>query len=363
MDRPRRAGTRLAVCAGVAVIAAGCATASPPPTRPAASAAPTVAGGATSLGGTPSPGDTPSPGAPAVRETGQITYMTDRFTAPACGGGSTADLSYVVFSPSSAGPHPIVIGMQGTGFAGSAGCNRATGKPAYRSLDANMMQWAEAGFVAVNVGYHGYTNGLYGNLSYPGTQWGTAADGTVELNIKPAVAYFLSHDPQQYGADPSLGLIAFGGSSGAHNAYMLAITGVVGARFLGAVGWSGLPDEADAGAYPQSVYLKYMNSPAGSDTVNFGDPLHRLSASAPPQYIANGSGEFIAPANAVTYWQRCQQLGITACWLRIPDTPGHALAYTQYRFTGQPAERSDPAIAPGVSVMADSVAFAKALLP
>ena len=61
--------------------------------------------------------------------------------------------------------------------------------------------------------------------------------------------YFLDHNPRQYGADPSKGLIAFGSSSGAHNAYMLANTGLPDAHFAAAIGWSGFPDVGAAGNY------------------------------------------------------------------------------------------------------------------
>ena len=105
----------------------------------------------------------------ATRESGEITYMTDGYTAHTCN-GRDGRLTYVVFSPNSAGPHPVVFGMMGTGFGGSQECDAKTGKPLYRAMDPVMKEWAEAGFVAVNIGYHGVSNGLYGDLSYPGTE-------------------------------------------------------------------------------------------------------------------------------------------------------------------------------------------------
>lgn len=326
--------------AGVGLSACGAAGA-PPASPPAAD------GGAAAAGG--------------VVESGPITYMHDRVSAARCDGSRTSDLTYVVFRPSSPGPHPVVVGMQGTGFAGAAGCDPATARPVYRGLDGVMAQWAAAGFVAVNVGYHGFANGLYGDLSYPGTSWGTTADATVELNIKPAVRYFLSHDAIRFGADPRRGLVAFGSSSGAHNAYMLAATGFAGAHFVAAIGWSGLPDEANAGGYARHIFLTYMRAPAGSDLAAFGDPMHRIGATSPPQYIANATADSIAPGNAIAYWERCRTLRIRACWLREPASRAHAEAYAEYRFSGRPPERSAPPTMVGSTVLADSIAFARSL--
>lgn len=302
------------------------------------------------------------PAVPAgVVETGPIAYMHDRVSAATCDGARTSELTYVVFHPTSPGPHPVVFGMAGTGFAGAAGCDPATGRPVYRGLDGVMAQWAAAGFVAVNIGYHGFANGLYGDLSYPGTTWGATADATVELNIKPAVRHFLGHDPGRFGADPAAGLVAFGGSSGAHNAYMLAATGVAGVRFVAAIGWSGFPDEADAGGYARHILLTYMRAPAGSDLAEFGDPMHRIGATSPAQYIANATADSIAPGNAIAYWERCRTLRIRACWLREPTSRAHAEAYADYRFTGSPPERSTPPTMVGSTVLADSIAFARSL--
>lgn len=100
-----------------------------------------------------------------------------------------------------------------------------------------------------------------------------------------------------------------GGSSGGHNAYMLALTGVPGYHFAAAVGWSGLPDAGASGAYARSVFDRYMRASPGSDRGNFGDPYHRITANSPPQYIANGLTEFIAPANAVEFKSRCLAVG------------------------------------------------------
>jgi putative Ig domain-containing protein len=295
---------------------------------------------------------------PGINTSPEILYMTDQYTATNCAGVQSGDLHYVVISPTTPGPHPIVFGMHGSGFKGTAGCN---GKlPLYRDFDKDLIPWVQAGYVAVNIEYHGYDNGLYGDLTYPGPgQWGTIADGTVELNVKPAVEYFLSHDPGQYGADPLSGMVAFGGSSGAHDAYMLGITGVPGYQFSAVVGWSGLPDSADAGTRVLTDFDTYMRTTDGSDVAWFADPLHRLSSSSPPQYIANGLNEFIDPQNALVYQQACVNLlGAGNCWLRIPNTSGHATAYADYPFTGIAPEYTQPAATVGQTVEEDSIAFA-----
>jgi hypothetical protein len=286
-----------------------------------------------------------------------VAYGDDGFVARRCSGPSS-QLHYVVFSPSSPGPHPIVFGMAGTGFSGSADC--AGSLETYRHIDAVMQNWARAGFVAVNIEYHGFANGLYGNVTYPGPgRWGTVADGTVELDIKPAMQFFLSHNPSRYGADERSGIVVFGGSSGAHNAYMVGATGLSGHRISAVVGWSGLPDVAAASSYPESIFDRYMQTTPGTDTEYFGDPQHRLGPGAPPQYVANGLSEFISPTNAENYVQRCQAVAVAACWLRIPNTSLHAQAYMTYKFTGAPPEISQPTAAVGTSVLLDSIAFAE----
>ncbi|GEM_PF-6680689 len=298
------------------------------------------------------------PGVPGVVDRGEVTYGDDGHVARRCS-GSTSQLHYEVFSPAAAGRYPVVFGISGTAFAGSADCDPRTGREAYHSLDPVMARWAAAGFVAVNIEYHGYANGLYGDATYPGPgRWGTAADGTTQLDVEPAMAYFLGHDPARYGADPALGIVVFGSSSGAHDAYMVADTGLPGYRVAAVVGWSGLPDAAAAGSYARSVFDRYMATTAGSDVERFGDPYHRLTASAPPQYVANASGEFIDPRNAEDYVARCRQLGVAACWLRVPATSAHAQGYAAYRFTGQPPELSEPAAVAGTTVLADAIAFA-----
>lgn len=291
-----------------------------------------------------------------------ITYGGDGYFAQQCT-GPTSKLHYIVFHPSTPGPHPIVFGMSGSGFAGNANCDSKIGKDLYQSFDSEMARWAKAGFVAVNIEYHGYQNGLYGNLTYPGPgKWGDKADGTVQLDIKPAVEYFFAHNPGQYGADERKGVIAFGGSSGAHNAYMLSVTGVPGHRISAAAGWSGLPDAALGGRAARAAFDAYMQTRPGTDLENFGDPEHRISPKTPPQYIANSTTEFIAAANAEQYFRKCEQLKIPSCYERIVNTSGHAGEYEDYVFTGSPPEITMPQAIKGQTVFDDTIAFADAVL-
>ena len=106
------------------------------------------------------------------------------------------------------------------------------------------MDFAKAGWVVLVVEYHGTDDGPYGDLTYPGPDSGSAADGIVQLDLKGAVSFFAGNNPRRYGASISKDLIAIGASSGGHNACMLALTD---SRFTGAIGWSGMPDAADAG--------------------------------------------------------------------------------------------------------------------
>jgi hypothetical protein len=297
-----------------------------------------------------------------VQESPEVTYEQDGYSAPTCAGPSSA-LNYVVFYPSAPGPHPVVFGMSGSGFSGNAGCDSTTGEARYRSMDLEMQRWAAAGFVAVNIEYHGYGNGLYGDVTYPGPgNWGSVADGTVQLDIKPAIEYFFANDPAQYGADESQGVIAFGESSGAHDAYMLGVTGVPGHSIWAAVGWSGMPDASLSGSTAEGVFDDYMRTQPGTDVENFGDPEHRISPTAPPEYIANGSNEFIAAANAEQYFQTCTQDGIPLCYERIPNTSAHASGYEDYVFTGSPPEITDPAATPGQTVFDDTLGFVTTVL-
>lgn len=299
---------------------------------------------------------------PGVQESPEITYEQDGFSAPTCSGPSSA-LNYVVFYPSAPGPHPVVFGMSGSGFSGNAGCDSSTGEARYRQMDLEMQKWAAAGFVAVNIEYHGYDNGLNGDVTYPGPgNWSDVADGTVQLDIKPAIEYFFANDPAQYGADESQGVVAFGESSGAHNAYMLGDTGVPGHSIWAVVGWSGMPDASLSGSTAEGVFDAYMRTQPGTDVENFADPEHRISAASPPQYIANGSNEFIAAANAEQYFQTCTQDGIPLCYERIPNTSAHASGYEDYVFTGSSPEITNPLATPGQTVFDDTLAFVNTVL-
>ena len=294
-----------------------------------------------------------------VHDWGEVTYGSDGYLARTCSGLSS-EMQYEVFSPSSPGPHPIVFGITGTGFAGSAGCDPQTGTEVYRAFDPVMARWVRAGFVAVNIEYHGYGDGLYGDVTYPGSgRWGTTADATTELDIKPAMKFFLSHDPARYGAGEQMGIVVFGASSGAHDAYMAGVTGLPGHGIAAVVGWSGLPDAQAAGTYPESVFDQYMRTTPGTDVEAFGDPFHRLGRSDPPQYVANGLHEFISPTNAEDYVAHCERVKVRACWLRLPDTAAHAQGYATYRLSGLLPEKTAPPATPGTTVLADSIAFAK----
>lgn len=327
-------------------------------------------GGAIQIPSHTTPGSHPAPSSPTnppstvngVMRSAEITYGSDGYFAQECSGLSSR-LHYTVLYPSAPGPHPIVFGMSGSGFAGNASCDPGVGKDKYRSFDFEMGQWAKAGFVAVNIEYHGYQSGLYGNVTYtsPGN-WGNTADGTVQLDVKPAVEYFFAHNPGQYGADERQGVIAFGGSSGAHNAYMLSITGVPGHRIWGAAGWSGLPDVSLGGSTARNVFDHYMQTRPGTDVENFGDPAHRISVTTPPQYIAAGSGEFIAAANAEQYFQSCKQVKVSLCYERILSTSTHAAEYEDYAFTGTPPEMTNPRAIKGQTVFTDTINFADAVL-
>jgi len=315
----------------------------------------------TTTGSTPAQ-TVPSTTVNGVRETPEITYGNDGYFAQQCSGAS-ANLHYIVFYPSTPGPHPIVFGMSGSGFEGNANCDPKISKDQYQTFDSEMAQWARDGYVAVNIEYHGYANGLFGDVTYPGPgKWGTAADGTVQLDVKPAVKYFFAHDPGQYGADERLGVVAFGGSSGAHNAYMLSLTGVPGHHISAAAGWSGLPDVAFSGSVARRVFDHYMQTQPGSDAESFADPEHRISATSPPQYIAAGSNEFIAPANAERYFQTCTQLKVSLCYERILNTTSHAGEYEDYVFTDSPPEISNPRATKGQTVFEDTIAFADSVL-
>jgi len=293
---------------------------------------------------------------------GEVTYLSDGFVAKRCSGPTDA-LHYEVFPSPITGRHPIAFILTGTGWKGSADCDTTTRLERYRLMDPVAQAWAQAGYVAINVETHGYANGLHGDLTYPGPglwEASTIADAQVEIDIKAAVRFFFaSHPLATYGADESLGLLAVGSSSGAHDAYMLALTGVPGHRFTLAVGWSGFPDATLGGSYGESVFDTYMQTTPGSDVESFGDPIHRLTATSPPEYVSNATREFVGKAGAEAYVAACRQLGVPA-WLREPNTSNHAAAYLQYVFTGIAPEFSDPPASVGATVSQDTWSFASA---
>src|SRR5579859_133534 len=173
----------MSLCLLVSILAAACGgdlagggagTSTPPGTSPP----PT--------GPTPGPSPTASPGPFSTAQTSQIVYGNDGFGTGTCDG--TGSLSYVVIYPTAPGVYPVVFGTVGTGFHGAAAC--VNGQPQYLQFNGEMQLWAQAGFVAVNIEYHGTDNGLFGDMTYPGAgQWGTKADATVELDLKPAIQF------------------------------------------------------------------------------------------------------------------------------------------------------------------------------
>jgi len=296
----------------------------------------------------------------AVLQSPEMTYLSDGFVANRCLGPTDA-LHYNVFTPTTVGRHPIAFVLDGTGWKGSAECDPTTGVEKYRAMDSVARAWAIAGYVAIDIEVHGYANGLYGDLTYPGPglwQGSGIADADVEIDVKAAVRFFFAHSPlATYGADERLGLVAVGSSSGAHDAHMLSLTGVAGHRFTLAVAWSGFPAATLGGAYGEGVFDTYMRATRGSDVENFGDPIHRLSSTSPPQYVSNATGEFINEAAAEAFVSACRALGVIA-WLREPDSSNHAAGYLPYVFTGIAPERSDPPATIGQTVAQDSWSFA-----
>ncbi len=292
----------------------------------------------------------------SIQDFGQVFYANDQYSQGSCDG--TGNLYYDVLGPTNKGRYPILFGITGTGFKGAAGCG-SNGKAVYLGFNSTLANFAKAGFIVVNIEYHGYTNGLFGGITYPGSnQWGFSTDATVQLDVMKAIETFLKGNPSQYGADPSKGIVVFGSSSGAHCAYMVGSVGIKGFKISAVIGWSGLPDVSLSGSYPQSVFDKYMDTTRNSDIENFGDPNHRAHRSMPPTYIANGLKEFISPVNAETYYSTLQKLGVVT-WLRIPNTSLHAASYENYVFRGVSPELSSPAAANGTTVLQDSINFAK----
>jgi hypothetical protein len=317
-------------------------------------------------------------GSSSVSVTNPIAYMDDApYVGHPCSGDSSV-LHYKVFYPSEAATYPIVFTFQGAGFHSVSDCDSDTGRDQWLSMDNEAATWAANGFVAVNVEYHGLdaSPGLYGDSACP-TQdcrrsaWGSAADGYVQRNLKRAVSVFFQRDPlSRYGADESKGLIAFGGSAGAHGAYMLAITNIGSDHpFDAAIGWSGMGDIAQAGVTALTQYEDYMDGQSssplpGSDQFDFGSPKVRLQSGGPALYIANGQFEFVDPASAQGFYDECAEPRVPRCWFRLLDSDQHATGYENYSFHG-PTDLNEvtvPQARPGVTVFQDSVCFAHRVL-
>jgi hypothetical protein len=315
-----------------------------------------------------------------VIATNAMPYMDDSpYVGHPCAEDSST-LHYKVFYPSPARgvTYPIVFLFQGAGFHSVSDCDPDTGQDKWLSMDNEATTWAASGFVAVNVEYHGLdsTPPLLGDSTCPTPdcargQWKSAADGYVERNLKQAVNVFLDRNPvDRYGADEKKGLIAFGGSAGAHAAYMLAITNVGSAHpFNAAIGWSGMGNIADAGSDATNPYEMYMDalpdSPLPkSDQFDFGSPFVRITSQAPAMYIANGQFEFVLPASAQEFYSQCVTLGVSKCWLRLVDSVDHATGYENYRFRGAVDlnEFTVPTAVRGVTVFQDSICFARHVL-
>jgi hypothetical protein len=303
----------------------------------------------------------PALAAPAFQST-EVRYLTDTVAGRPCTiptGETANDLHYRVHSPTQAGDYPIVFGLAGNGYESTSTCvNAAKGIERFEQLDSIMATWVRAGYVAVNIEYHGYDDGLFGDASYPGTDWGTAADGISELNAKVAMEFFLANDPQRFGADPSKGIVLFGGSAGGHSAHLVGNTGIDGYAISAVVGWSAMPEASKAGT---KKFDLYMQTTTGSDVFDFGDAIHRITASSPPQYISNSVDEFLDPQNAIDYYNTCVGLlGGSKCYLRILDqTSCHATGCSKYAF-GQPGhnDTTEPPATPGSTLFQDTIAFA-----
>lgn len=297
----------------------------------------------------------------------EIKYYTDSsYPDPnVCAGFAQADLYVQVQYPDSGGPYPVVFAMKGTGFAGSSSCSG--GNANYRDiLNDSGADWAAAGFVCVAIEYHGKAENLFGDVTYPGTTWGNSIDGTVQQNIRRAVDAFLAGtlgSLSGFRCNPSLGIIAFGGSSGGHNAFNLAMTDP---RFTGAIQLSGLPDVVLSGNTARNVHtVDYMRGTFGSDREKFSDSRERIK-NAPnkcPFYIAGSQVEFIDQASPSGFYDQCVSQGIPA-WLRIVAGGGHSMTSWPYVFGSTAGDiiKGGPTINPGDTVAKDAVRFAKSIV-
>ena len=94
---------------------------------------------------------------------------------------------------------------------------------------------------------------------------------------------------------------------------------------------------------------------------DFGDAIHRITASSPHQYMSNSVDEFLDYQNAVDYYDTCSNLlGPSKCYLRILDqTDCHATGCSKYVF-GQAGhnDTTEPPATPGTTLFQDTIAFA-----
>jgi hypothetical protein len=244
------------------------------------------------------------PAVPSILKSSQITYMTDVFKSlecfPPAGEGWTANLHYEVLYPQD-GPgvtHPILFAIKGAAFNDNTSCTDGVNN--YQRMDDVITPWVRRGFVVVNVEYHSKNNGLYGDASCPNPTcsppWDDLADGVAELNLKNAINFFFDHDPAQYGADESKGIVIFSTSSAANYSFVLGATSPVGTHTLDAViGWSGLGDPSVSGE-AEANYEDYMESTdPSSDRYHFGSPVQRISSTSPAIWISSSLGEVVAP--------------------------------------------------------------------
>jgi hypothetical protein len=303
--------------------------------------------------------------------TAPIQYMTDTVNGTPCGVPPTPVLHYRVFYPKvrPGVTYPIVFGANGAGFEGNSDCYKGVNR--WSNYDPILQTWAKAGFVAVNMEYHGYNDGLFGDSTCPtgncAPPWGTVADGIVERNLKVAVQFFFDHQPELYGADESKGVLVFGGSAGGHGIYQLGLTGPVGTHhFAAAIAWSGMPNVTVAGSRVTTPYDKYMEiaGPGGS-RFDFGNAYLRLNSASPALYLANGNDEMVNAESVQTTFDQCGVVHVSLCYLRIVDGgKAHAAQYKDYAFRGpsDPIEVTDPPATVGMTVFQDTICFAKRVL-
>jgi hypothetical protein len=125
-------------------------------------------------------------------------------------------------------------------------------------------------------------------------------------------------------------------------------------------------DPALGGAYAIQNFGAYMETTDPvSDRFLFSSPAARITSAAPAIYIANSQGEFMDPRSASSFYDRCTAVGVSLCYLRLVDAgKRHSVGYDDYRFRGpaDPLEVTYPPAAQGMTVLSDSICFAKRVL-